>query len=269
MAAGNLKKMTVTLESPVKYELQLGDDLVNINDLIGQHITFNYTGLINCKNCGRKTKKSFAQGFCYPCFNDSPANSPCIIKPELCEGHLGKGRDVEWEQKHHVQPHVVYLALSSGLKVGVTRGTQVPTRWIDQGAFQAIQLANTPNRYLAGAIEVFLKDHMSDRTNWQRMLKNQIPEGIDLQQEKEKAIELLPAEYNEYIASSNEVVEINYPVTAYPEKVKSLNFDKLPTIEGCLSGIKGQYLIFDDGRVLNIRKFTGYWVELNRGEHEA
>ncbi len=261
MASGNLKKMKTSLQSPVQYHLHLGDDIIDMNALIGQEISFTYEGRINCKVCGRKTKKAFGEGMCYPCFMNAPENSPCIINPELCEGHLGKGRDVAWEEANHVQPHVVYLALSSGMKVGVTRGTQVPTRWIDQGAFQAIRLAETPNRYLAGALEVAMKDHMSDRTNWQRMLKNQIPEGIDMLAEKEKAHGLMPEEMKEYFSENNEITEIHYPVTSYPEKVKSQGFDKIPEISGRLHGIKGQYLIFDDNRVLNVRKHTGYWVE--------
>ena len=224
-------------------------------------------GKSTAKYVDEKTKKSFAQGFCFPCFKNAPENSPCIIRPELCEGHLGKGRDAEWEENHHVQPHVVYLALSSGLKVGVTRGNQVPTRWIDQGATQAIRLAETPHRQLAGAIEVVLKDYMSDKTNWQRMLKNQIAEGIDLLKEKQKAKALLSGDLQQYISEKNDVFTFNYPVDSYPLKVKSVNFDKLPEIEGKLKGIKGQYLIFMDNRVLNIRRHTGYFITLSIEEN--
>lgn len=259
---GNLRKMKTQWANPIQYQMVIGDDLVDMNALVGENIKLTYTGQINCKVCGRKTKKSFAQGFCFPCFQNAPENSPCIIRPELCEGHLGQGRDVEWEQKHHVQPHIVYLALSSGVKVGVTRGEQVPTRWIDQGASQAIKLAETPHRQLAGAIEVALKEHLSDKTNWQRMLKNQVAQGVDLLKEKEKTKFLLEQDLQEYISEDDKVWTLNYPVTTYPLKVKSVGFDKLPKIEGKLKGIKGQYLIFADNRVINIRKHTGYWVEL-------
>lgn len=267
LGEGNISKMhTNWLEDSVEYKLPMGDQLIPMNELIGQDIRFEFDGVINCIDCGRKTKKSFSQGFCYPCFQNSPMNSECIIKPELCRGHLGEGRDVEWEQKHHVQPHYVYLALSSGLKVGITRDTQIPTRWIDQGARKAIILAETPNRYLCGMIEVALKGHMSDKTNWQKMLKNIIDEEHDLVEAKNKAKDLLPDDLKQYVLESNNVKEIHYPVPQYPTKVKSMTFDKMPVIEGRLCGIKGQYLIFDEGRVLNLRKHTGYFLKLSKKE---
>ena len=263
MYEGNLKKMKVELSNPVQYTLELGDDAIDMNALIGKEITFNYDGVINCKICGDKTKKSFAQGFCYRHFISHPANSECIIRPELCEGHLGKGRDPEWELENHVQPHVVYLAIASGIKVGVTRGEQVPTRWIDQGAWKAIRLSETPNRFLAGQIEVSLKNHISDKTHWQKMLKNVLADHLDIVAEKSKMQALVPEELQQYHSSNDEVIEINYPVIQFPEKVKSLSFDKLPELGGKLDGIKGQYLIFEGGKVINIRKFTGYYVQMS------
>jgi len=263
---GNLHKMATTLANPVQYNLKLQEDIISINAMIGKNIYITFQNVINCKRCGRKTSKSFAQGFCFPCFKNAPENAPCIIHPEKCEGHLGKGRDPEWEQKHHVQDHIVYLAVSSGLKVGVTRSTQVPTRWIDQGAWKAIALAKTPNRYLAGSIEVALKEHVSDKTQWQKMLKNEIPEGIDLAAEKEKMHALLPTDLQMYYAKNNDVTEINYPVLQYPTKVKSLTLDKTPTIQNTLVGIKGQYLLFEDGSAFNVRRHTGYLVEIKIGE---
>jgi hypothetical protein len=170
---------------------------------------------------------------------------------------------VQWEQDHHVQPHIVYLALSSAVKVGVTRGQQVPTRWIDQGATAAIKLAEVPYRQLAGEIEVALKQHMTDKTNWRKMLTNDVKEGVDLLEEKEEVAELLDEAYWDYITDDDEVMNIEYPVEKYPEKVKSLGFDKQPEISGKLSGIKGQYLIFDDGNVLNMRKHGGYVITIN------
>jgi hypothetical protein len=169
---------------------------------------------------------------------------------------------MKWSEDHCLQDHFVYLAISSGLKVGVTRSSQVPTRWIDQGAWKAIRLAKTPNRFLAGQIEVALKAQMSDKTNWRHMLTNEIDRDINLVQEKNDASGFLSKELSVYISTDNEILEIKYPVHQYPEKVKSLSFDKLNTIGGKLSGIKGQYLIFSDGSVLNIRKHNGYLVIL-------
>ena len=232
-----------------------------MNPLIGKNIKLSFDGEIYCISCGDKTKKSFSQGFCYKCFISAPEAAECIIRPELCRAHLGEGRDIEWEKAHHLQEHFVYLAISSGLKVGVTRSTQIPTRWIDQGASRAILLAQVPNRYLAGCIEVALKEHVADKTNWRRMLKNEVADA-DLEEEKSRMEDLLPRDLQDYIADSDEITEINYPVTNYPLKIKSIGFDKEPEITGTLEGIKGQYLYFDFDRVLNIRKHTGYVLTL-------
>ena len=176
---GTLLKMETKLANPIEYELPIGDELVYMNHLIGKYIAFKWLKEIYCVVCGRKTNKSFAQGFCYPCFLNAPETSECIFRPELCQAQDGIARDMEWAENHCLQEHFVYLAISSGVKVGVTRSGQIPTRWIDQGAWQTIKLAKTPNRYTAGLIEVALKEHISDRTNWQRMLKNQLIEGVD------------------------------------------------------------------------------------------
>ncbi|WNJ16804.1 DUF2797 domain-containing protein [Pontibacter sp. G13] len=261
--SGNLRKMAVELGDPVAYQLNLGESQLDMNSVIGKPISLRFTGDIHCKICGAKTKKSFGQGFCYKHFVSAPENSECIIRPELCRGHLGEGRDPEWELAHHVQPHVVYLAVASGLKVGVTRDTQVPTRWIDQGAWKAIKLCETENRYQAGQVEVALKEHISDKTHWQKMLKNVLAEDIDLEMEKSRMEELLPRDMQDWISDDDDITEISYPVLAFPTKVKSLNLDKVPEVSGTLAGIKGQYWIFDDGRVLNIRKHTGYFVEID------
>jgi hypothetical protein len=252
--------MRTSLQEVVKYQLQNEDVSIDMNALVGNHISLRYLERQQCASCNKFVKKLFAQGFCYDCFMNSPQAAPCIINPELCEGHLGKGRDVEWEQKHHVQPHVVYLAVASALKVGVTRESQVPTRWIDQGASFAIKLAEVPYRQLAGEIEVALKGTFTDKTNWRSMLKNEIGD-FDLIEEKWQCEELLPADLAEYMTEDDEIVEINYPVEHFPEKVKSISFEKTPEIEGKLLGIKGQYILLDHDRVMNIRKYEGFYVD--------
>ena len=259
---GTLNKMQSRLENPVQYILPIGDELIEMNSLIGKELSFHYSGEIYCKKCGAKTKKSFSQGFCYKCFLTAPEAAECILHPELCQAHEGIARDMEWSEKNCLTDHYVYLAVSSGLKVGVTRSAQVPTRWIDQGASKAIKLAVTPNRHLAGVIEVALKPYLSDKTSWQKMLKNEHPEDIDLEEEKQKAWELLDPELQEYITEDDEITEITFPVEKYPVKVKSINFDKTPEFSGKLIGIKGQYLIFEEGFVLNIRKHSAYKVRL-------
>lgn len=261
ISVGNLKKMKTQLDEQVKYELLLSNPVM-MNSLLGKDITLNWLGTINCQKCGKITKKSFGEGFCYNCFVSAPEAAECIIRPELCRAHLGEGRDPKWEEEHHNRPHVVYLAASSAVKVGITRMEQVPTRWIDQGASSAIKLAITPNRFEAGVLEVALKDVFTDKTHWQRMLKNDIDPFIDLVEEKWSLEEHLPSDLVDQFTDDDEVIEINYPVLQYPNTVKSLTFDKEPKITGKLKGIKGQYLIFEGGKVLNIRKHTGYYVEV-------
>ena len=262
-ASGNLSKMKTQLADEIEYTLVLGDDEVEMNDYLGTEISLSFNGTINCVSCGKVTKKAFGQGFCYSCFMNSPMNAECIIRPELCEAHLGKGRDPEWEKKHHLQKHYVYLALTSKVKVGVTRKDQIPTRWIDQGAWKAITIAETDNRHEAGLIEVSLKNHMGDKTPWRDMLKDVRDTEMDLLELKNKAISLIPDELKKFALSNAEVQELNFPVDEYPEKIKSLNFDKTPDISGTLMGIRAQYLIFDGGEVLNIRKFSGYHIDFS------
>jgi len=260
---GQIKKMHSRIEEEVIYELPIGDELVNMNQFIGKEITLTYQNKIECVKCGRETVKSFNQGFCYPCFKNAPEAADWIIHPEKSQAHLGiEDRDLEFEKSVQLQPHVVYLSLTSGIKVGITRGPQVPTRWIDQGAVKAIKLAVTPNRYLAGMIEVCLKAHLDDKTNWRKMLMNIYPD-VDLIAKKEEVKNLLDEEYHQYIETKDEVLTIPFPVTDYPVKVKSIGFDKVPEYTGVLKGIKGQYLLFENGIVLNIRKHGGYIISLS------
>lgn len=263
MASGNIQKMRSEFANPVQYFLSVGETEINMNKLIGSNISLNFTGQINCIVCGKRTKTSFGQGFCYNCLQTAPEASETVMQPELSKAHLGIARDMEWAREHDLIDHFVYLAVSGGLKVGVTRHHQVPTRWIDQGATQAIVLARTPNRHIAGVIEVYLKNFFSDKTNWRAMLQNKTDINIDLLQEKEKALEWLPAELAQYYHNDQNIWDIHYPVISYPEKISSLSFDNESNISGLLNGIKGQYLLFSEGRVLNIRKHNGYFIELN------
>ena len=260
--SGNLRKMQTRLEDIVHYTLMLDDTPIDMNARIGQTIKLSFDGQINCIACDRLTKKSFGQGFCYPCFRNAPEASECIIRPELCRAHEGEARDMAWAEKHCLTEQIVYLARSSAIKVGITRGSQVPARWIDQGATDAIIFARVPNRYTAGLVEVAMKEHLTDRTNWQRMLKNEVIDA-DLVAKKALVSDALDADLRQYIDTDDTVCSIDYPVDRYPEKVKSVGFDKQAEIEGCLAGIKGQYLIFDDNRVLNIRKHNGYRITVS------
>ncbi len=259
---GNILKMKTVLEDVVQYQLPIGNELVPVNELIGKSLTLKFMDEINCISCGAKTPKTFGQGYCYKCFISVPETSECILNPELCQAHLGISRNMEWSSNHCLTSHYVYLAVSSGLKVGVTRSSQIPTRWMDQGASKAIKLAMTPNRYLAGVIEVELKKHMSDKTSWQKMLKNEVDLEVNLENEKQKAWELLNSDLQQYVIEDDEITEIKYPVISYPVKIKSVGFDTLKDYSGKLTGIKGQYLIFENYLVLNIRKHGGYKIKL-------
>lgn len=258
---GPVSKMTVRLDNPVMYTLTLGEENVACNPLLGQKLTLTWKNEIRCMHCGRVTKKSFAQGYCYPCFVSIPETEECVLNPELCRAHEGIARDMEWAKEHCLQDHFVYLALSSELKVGVTRQSQIPTRWIDQGASKAIRLARTPNRYLAGCIEVELKKHLTDKTNWRNMLTNKLAE-MDLLEKKNLVANLLPETLGQYVTNEDEVVEINYPSLSVPAKVNSIDIEKKNPLTGILTGIKGQYLIFDNTIVINVRKYGGYVFEL-------
>jgi len=258
---GVLTKMQTEFGNPIQYYLVFEDSFLNVNQIIGKEITIDFVGY-QCLNCQKK-KKIYRQGFCYECFYSSAAVGDWIMKPELSKAHLGiADRDLEYELKVQLQPHIVYLALSSEVKVGVTRKTQVPTRWIDQGANEAITIVEVPNRYLAGITEVALKDHYVDKTNWRKMLTNDI-EAVDLVAERLKLEALIPDEVRDYfILDKNDLYQMDYPVLTYPSKVKSLNLDKTPSFQEKLMGVKGQYLIFEDNTVFNIRGSEGYVVQI-------
>ena len=275
LAVGQLKKMQARLNDdkniPVDYFLPVGDALISLNPLLGKKLTLVYEGVIHCSHCGRKTSKSFNQGFCYPCFRSLAQCDNCIMSPEKCHYFAGTCREPEWGDTHCMIDHFVYLANSSGIKVGITRGSQIPTRWIDQGAIQAIPIFRVSNRRLSGLVEVLFKNHVADKTNWRKMLKGEV-DRIDLAAERDRLlaeckveIAQLQTEFGVQAIQqldSAEVVDIDYPVEEFPSKLTSLNFDKQSEISGVLKGIKGQYLILDSG-VLNIRKFGAYHIEFS------
>lgn len=259
---GVLTKMQTEYSNPIQYYLVFENSFLSLNQLLDKNIEINFLGY-QCLQCGKK-KKIFRQGFCYDCFMSSPAAGDWIMKPELSTAHLDlEDRDLEYEKRVQLQPHIVYLALSSEVKVGVTRKTQVPTRWIDQGAVQAIPIVEVPNRYLAGITEVALKEHFADKTNWQKMLKNEVPDA-DLIQERANLKYIIPKEVQEYFHPEKEdLYDLHFPVLVFPKKVTSLNLDKTPNFSGKLTGIKGQYLIFQDGTVFNVRTFEGYVIKIS------
>ncbi len=269
LGRGALSKMSAQLGDPVvQYAFRLGDGQVAVNPLLGRRIRLEFLGAIHCSHCGRKTGKSFAQGYCYPCFTKLAQCDSCIMSPERCHYEAGTCREPAWGESFCMTDHVVYLANSSGIKVGITRATQVPTRWIDQGARQALPIMRVATRQQSGLVEDLLRSQVADRTNWRALLKGEA-EALDLPAMREAIFQACDAGIQglqqrfglQSVQKLEDVepLEICYPVEAYPTKVVSLDLDKTPVVEGTLRGIKGQYLILDTG-VINIRKFTAYQV---------
>lgn len=271
LGRGALSKMSVQLGEPAQYAFRLNEELVPVNPLIGKTLRLEYLGAINCTHCGRKTNKSFSQGYCYPCFKKLPQCDVCIMSPEKCHHDFGTCRDPQWGMDFCITDHVVYLANSSGIKVGITRATQLPTRWLDQGASQALPIMRVATRQQSGLVEDLLRSQVADRTNWRTLLKGDA-EAMDLVQTREdifdacaEGLQTLQQRFGlqaiQPVADA-EVVEIRYPVEAYPTKIVSLDLEKTPVVEGTLKGIKGQYLILDTG-VINIRKYTAYQLAIS------
>lgn len=270
LGKGTLRKMRSRLEDPVSYRIRLGDHEVPANPLLGKKLTLVFNGQIHCVHCGRETKKSFNQGYCYPCFQKLAQCDSCIIHPEKCHFEQGTCREPEWGEQFCMQDHIVYLANSSAIKVGITRATQIPTRWIDQGAIQALPVLRVRSRLQSGLLEVMFKQHITDKTNWRAMLKSD-GELLDLEAEKTRLLAECQEDLQEMqdrfgyfgisVLNGVETLAINYPVREVPDKISSLSFDKEAAVSGTLAGIKGQYLIFDTG-VINLRKFGGYCIEL-------
>ena len=271
--SGHLQKLESSINEAgeVDYQLPLDEYRVPLNQLIGSSVRIEYLGDIHCIHCGRRSKKSFSQGYCYPCFTKLPQCDTCIMSPERCHYHAGTCRDPQWGEKYCFTDHFVYLSNTSGVKVGITRGTQLPTRWIDQGATQGLPIYRVKDRRTAGLIEDRLRQHVADKTQWQRMLKGD-NDTLDLPTIRDQLVEKCRDELAQLAEDAglngmqflrqSPIQTIDYPVAVFPEKVKSFNLDKQPELEGVLQGIKGQYLILDTG-VINIRKYTAYRVQFS------
>lgn len=246
----------------VSYGLDLHEGHINFTSYVGKDLKLTYSGKIFCSNCHKQTKKSYAEGFCFPCTMKLAQCDLCILKPETCHFDKGTCREPEWAKEHCFRPHIIYLANSSGLKVGITRKTNIPFRWVDQGASEALPIMEVENRFMSGQIEVLFKKHIADKTDWRKMLKGEA-EPINLKEWRDKLIHELreDLQYFEFNLLDEEVVKIKYPVERYPEKINSFNLDKVSEISGKLIGIKGQYLIFDTG-VFNVRSHSGYEITL-------
>ncbi|MGE3610833.1 MAG: DUF2797 domain-containing protein [Bacteriovoracaceae bacterium] len=259
---GTLSKMQTSFEAPVIYKLMLSEVHFDLTSMVGKNIKLNHSGKIFCINCGAKTKKSYSQGYCYPCTMKLAECDLCIVRPETCHYDKGTCREPKWGEENCFKSHIVYLANSSGIKVGITRKTQIPTRWIDQGAHQALPILEVKNRFVSGQIEVLFKKFIADKTDWRKMLKGK-PEEVDLVELRDQLFRDLSDDLAAFEVEKldSQVWNFVYPVEKYPLKVNSISLDKVPKIDDKLIGIKGQYLIFENG-VLNVRSHAGYEVEI-------
>ena len=271
LASGRLAKMLIEKTEPLLYHLSVGDEKIDMNAYLGKDIRIISNGEIRCTHCQRKTNKSFNQGYCFPCFKKLAQCDRCMMSPELCHFSQGTCREPEWAEQFCMQEHIVYLANSSGLKVGITRHTQVPVRWMDQGAIQALPIFSVSTRQLSGLVEVIMKEWVADKTNWRKMLKHDV-EKIDLEVERDKLFNLsegaiidLQSQYpDEEIIPlvSSDIWQFDYPSIQWPEKIKTFNLEKQSVVEGKLLAIKGQYLILDSG-CFNVRKHTSFDVSVS------
>lgn len=272
-ASGQLRKLDIRLPAEngqADYTLRAGEQRMGLNAWLGQRVRLHHTGEIHCVECGRATRKSFGQGHCYPCFSSLAHCDLCMMRPETCHYFQGTCRDPAWGERHCFRPHTVYLANASGLKVGITRGTNTPTRWLDQGAIQALPILDVDTRQQSGLVETLFKSHVSDRTNWRAMLKGEV-EPLDLTAERDRLLARLAPGLaalrqrvgEDAIRTVDDALPltIDYPVLEWPRKIVSFNLDKSPMVEGTLMGLKGQYMILDTG-VINLRKFAGYQVSV-------
>lgn len=254
-----LYKMKTEDASTIKYFIAAEEQDYCVNDWLGSKLEMRFTGKITCVYCDSPTKKSFAQGYCYKHFISLAQCDMCVVKPELCHFAAGTCREPEWGEANCMIDHFVYLADTSSIKVGITREYNLPYRWFDQGATRAMALLKVPDRLTAGLVETRFKEFIGDKTNWRNMLKG-LQSDKDLYEVRENLLQKVDLSEFAYEVLDPEMEEIKYPVNAFPEKIKSFNFDKTPVVSGVLNGIKGQYLILDTG-VINLRKFSGYEVE--------
>ncbi len=265
-SSGQLRQLSHQTGDPISYWLELGSEAIQLNELLETPISITFEKKIQCVSCGREIKKTYNSGYCYPCFRDLPENDLCIVKPSLCHYQEGTCRDSEWGEHHCMQPHYVYLALSSNVKVGLTRKDNELRRWTDQGAVRGVVIAELPTRKIAGDLELELSQYVSDRTDWRKMLKDEVEE-VDLAEVRAELLAKIPDQYREFLLPFNAPTQLQYPLCSPAHKLKSFDLLKQPVVQGTLLGIKGQYLILDTG-VFNVRKHGGFHVRFSHASQE-
>lgn len=263
MLSGHLRELRQKFTDPIQYDIVAGDSSQSLNELIGAELTIRFTGTKCCIACGRKVNKLFQNGYCFPCVRALAECDLCIVKPHECHFANGTCRDPSFGLHQCMIPHFVYIAWSSGYKVGLTRKGRQFKRWMDQGATEAMVIAEVPTRRTAGELEVEIAQFMNDKTDWRKMLRGDSRPERAIEDVFRDVVERINPTFSDYILSGpQEVKRFQYPrLKGLEVNLKSMNLDKQPIITDTLKGIKGQYLLFDTG-VLNVRKFSGYHVEL-------
>lgn len=263
-SAAPLRKIILSVAEPsVRAFVPIGRHLVDVNTLIGKKLRLHWPGMAECQSCRGIFSSLQAQGLCRKCFFESPMAGPSMVRPELSTAHLGiADRDLEFERALQLQPHSVYLADSGGVKVGVTRTRQQVTRWLDQGASTAQVIAITDNRYEAGLIEVALKEHFSDKTDWRRMLAGETFDA-DFAAAIGVALEAIPSDLKRFAQADGVKHQAHWSL-APGFRAKSVKFSNHgDEIEAVLAGQRGQYLAFTDGRAINLRSHEGLFIGIS------
>lgn len=259
-----LKKMRVlAVEGTARYYLDAGDFPLAVDQFLGKTIRISATGRKVCNGCQQDVPSLFRMGYCTPCFYSHPAAGASLVSPEKSTAHLGiEDRNLEYEKALQLQPHVVYLAHTGAVKVGVTRAHQKETRWLDQGADEALVVAVTTNRYEAGLLEVHLKQFFPDKTQWQSMVTGKRAPSLHWPDERQKALQTFAPEWQPWVQPDAQPWNVHYPVLHYPQKATARGLDRTPSWEAKLTGIRGQYLLFDDQSVFNVRGHEGHEVRM-------
>ena len=244
----------------VEYALLLDEQRISLSAQVGQSIRLKFLGQSTCGNCHVSVNKLEGGGYCKNCFFSLARCDRCFVSPERCHFAQGTCREPQWGESYCMQPHVVYLANSSGPKVGITRADRNFYRWLSQGAVQGMVIAHAKTRRDAGLLEVAIKSKVSDKTNWRRMVSMQ-PQNLDLLQlarQLQSAIEL--PEGTQWV-SAMIGHDLAYPIQSHAPAQRLIISETNPELLDNLHGIKGQYLLLSQG-AFNVAAHGGMTVEV-------
>ncbi len=263
LVEGPLIKLVAEAGDTVSYTLQLDDEnaaSIALNSVISDGLEIRFLGRISCRFCKSITPKSYGDGYCYRCFMRLARCDLCVVSPDRCHYQQGTCREPQWGESFCMQPHIVYLANSSGPKVGITRNGYQIGRWLDQGACQAVPILAAATRQNAGLAEASLAKYLPDRTDWRRLVRED-SEPVDLLVLRDKLRRTVSGLPQGITWLDEQPLSFNFPVARYSHRVGRLRLDHTPVVSGNLLGIKGQFLLFEHG-VFNVRQHTSYHVRV-------